>query len=118
MILNYYFSASGSFYEQLYEEELIDDSFDYSTNVEESFSFSIIGSNTENPEQFVKRVKELLLSTNSDTVSEEMFEIMKKKRIGQILRAMNSLEFVVNQYVHYHFVDVDFVQIRSKERRI
>ena len=113
MILDYYFSASGSFYEQLYEEELIDDSFDYSTNVEESFSFSIISSNTENPEQFVKRVKELLLSTNSDTISEEMFEIMKKKRIGQILRAMNSLEFVANQYVHYHFVDVDFFQITT-----
>lgn len=111
MILDYYFSTSGSFYEQLYEEELIDDSFDYSTNVEESFSFSLISSNTMNPNQFAKRVKELLLSTKSDTISDEKFQILKKKRVGQILRAMNSLEFVANQYIHYHFVDVDFFQV-------
>src|SRR5690625_3280431 len=113
MILDYYFSPSGTFYEQLYKEELIDDSFDYSTNVEESFSFSMISSNTSEPEQFIKRVNDLLLSTKSDTISEEMFEIMKKKRIGQILRAMNSLEYVANQYVHYHFVDVDFFQMTN-----
>src|SRR5690625_1808081 len=111
MLLDNYFSASGSFYEQLYEEELIDDSFDYSTNVEASFSFSLISSNTSHPDQFAKRVKELLLSTKSDSISDEKFQILKKKRIGQILRAMNSLEFVANQYIHYHFVNVDFFRL-------
>lgn len=34
LLLDYLFSASGQFYEELYSEGLIDDSFEYSTNVE------------------------------------------------------------------------------------
>lgn len=108
MLLDYFFSPSGTFYEQLYEENLIDDSFEYSTTVEETFSFSLISSNTEHPNEFANRVKHLLLSTNGLTISEEEFSIMKKKRIGQLLRSMNSLEFIANQYINYYFSENDF----------
>ena len=33
---------------------------------------------------------------------------MRKKIIGQLLRGMNSLEYVTNQYVHYHSLNIDF----------
>ena len=65
MLLDYFFSSSGPFYEELYEANLIDDSFEYSTTVEKDFSFSLISSNTEKPEAFANRVKQLLLSTNN-----------------------------------------------------
>jgi len=113
MLLDYYFSPSGKFYEKLYDEELIDDSFEYSTTVEESFAFSLISSNTSEPDQFIKRVKQLLLQTNDEKISQEDFDIMKKKQIGAILRSMNSLEFIANQYIHYHFLNIDFFEVNS-----
>ena len=110
MLLDYFFSESGSFYETLYEEELIDDTFTFSTTVESSFSFSLISSNTNKPEQFTERVKELLLSTKDMTISEKQFELMKKKRIGQTLRSMNSLDYIAISYVQYHYEDIDLFE--------
>src|SRR5690625_2790558 len=113
MLLDYFISQSGAFYEELYKEQLIDDSFEYNTTVEEDFSFSLISSNTEKPDALADRVKQLLRTTNELTISEETFEIMKRKRIGQLLRGMNSLEFIANQYVNYHFVGINFFELNS-----
>lgn len=38
---------------------------------------------------------------------------MKKKYIGQLLRVMNSLEFIANQYIYYHFMELDFFTINE-----
>ena len=113
MLLDYFFSPSGQFYEQLYAEGLIDDSFEYSTNVEKSFSFSLISSNTMKPEQLKERFFEQLLSINTESLNEKELDIMKKKYIGQLLRAMNSLEFIANQYIYYHFVELDFFELNA-----
>lgn len=111
MILSYYFSKGGSFYQTLYNENLIDQSFYYETNLDRSFGYSIIGGNTEKPDQFASRVKELLLSTKQDSISNEDVERMKKKKIGQILRSMNSLEAIANRAIHYHTFEADFFEL-------
>lgn len=113
MLIDYFFSPSGPFFEKLYEAHLIDDSFEYSTTVEEDFSFSLISSSTEKPEDFANQVKEMLLSTNDLRLDEKMLSVMKKKRIGQLLRSMNSLESIANQYVNYYFSGIDFFHLTS-----
>lgn len=111
MFLDYFFSTGGPFYQTLYEENLIDDSFEFSTSLEETFGYSIISSNSPDPTAFSQRVKELLLSTNKVTFTNEQFATVKKKKIGQLLRAMNSLEFIANQYTHYDVLGFDFFQL-------
>lgn len=111
MLLDYFFSTSGDFYEQLYEEGLIDDSFSFGTSVEQNFGFSLLSSNTTDPEKLTQRLKELLLSTQQHTVTEADFDVMKKLRIGRLLRAMNSLEYIANKYIQYDFVGIDLFTI-------
>lgn len=111
MVLDLYFSKGGEFYQTLYNEKLIDASFYFETNLERNFGYSFIGSNTDQPDKFSGKVKELLLSTNKATLSPEEFDRMKKKKIGQLLRAMNSLEFAANKYVHYHSLNIDFFEV-------
>lgn len=113
MLLDYLFDNGGPFYEELYEAGLIDDSFSFSTTVEEAFSFSLLSGNTNEPEKFAKELKALLLRTNSLKLDEETFLRMKKKQIGQQLRAMNSLEYIANQFVHYYFIGLDFFDVIS-----
>lgn len=113
ILLDYFFSPSGQFYEQLYEAGLIDDSFEYSTNVEKGFSFSLISSNTTAPLQLKERLFEQLLSISNVSITEPELAIMKKKYIGQLLRSMNSLEFIANQYIYYHFMGLDFFDLNS-----
>lgn len=111
MVLEYYFGASGEFYKELYDTGLIDRTYFIETTVEADHGFSIIGSNTEDPEAFADKVKELLLSTNHLEISEESFARMKKKRIGQLLRAMNSLEYIASEFVRYERLGLDFFEL-------
>ncbi|WP_085992358.1 EF-P 5-aminopentanol modification-associated protein YfmH [Oceanobacillus senegalensis] len=111
MLMDFYFSKGGSFYQELYQDKLIDSSFYFETTLDKNFGYSFIGSNTENPEKFAEKVKSLLLSTKDQTLSEEDFERMKKKKIGRLLRSMNSLEFMANKYIHYHTSDIDLFDI-------
>lgn len=114
MVLDYYFTKGGPFYEELYEENLIDDSFYYNSTLEKNFGYSMIGGNTHYPEEFAEKVKELLLTTADQKFTDEQADMMKKKRVGLLLRRMNSLEFIANQYIDYHLLDIDFFTIIKK----
>lgn len=111
MILEHFFGASGPFYKALYDEGLIDRSFSLQTVVEDNHGYTLLGGNTDDPEAFEKRIKELLLSTADVELTAETFKRMKKKRIGQLLRAMNSLEYIASEYVHYYTSDIDFFEM-------
>lgn len=108
MILDHLFSKSGAYYKELYEKELIDDSFDYSTTVETLFNFTLISSDTEDPERLENELKEMLEKTKSLTIDEATFSIMKKRKMGEYLRSLNSLERIANEYLHYHFAEIDY----------
>src|SRR5699024_10649197 len=111
MILTYYFSKGGPFYHILYDENLIDDSFYFETTLDKNFGYSMIGSNTNHPDRLGEKVKQLLLSTQTASISQEDVERMKKKKIGQLLREMNSLEVIANQSIHYHTFGIDFFEL-------
>ncbi|WP_163971282.1 EF-P 5-aminopentanol modification-associated protein YfmH [Oceanobacillus halotolerans] len=111
MVLDFYFAKGGPFYQELYEDKLIDDSFSFETNLEKNFGYSLISSNTAQPNVFASKVKSLLLSTNEQTFTEEEVNRMKNKQIGHLLRAMNSLEFIANKYIHYSTLDIDLFDI-------
>ncbi|WP_010649212.1 EF-P 5-aminopentanol modification-associated protein YfmH [Oceanobacillus massiliensis] len=111
MMLSHFFSTGGSFYQQLYKTNLIDDSFYFESNLERNFGYSMVGSNTADPDKFAGKVKALLLSTNQMQLTDEEFGRMKKKKIGQLLRAMNSLEFIANKYVSYHTAGINLFEV-------
>lgn len=111
MIVEHYFSKGGAFYQALYAEQLIDASFEFSTSLEANFGYTLIGGNTNQPDELAKKVKKLLLSTQTASLTEEEFATMKKKEIGEVLRSMNSLEYIANQYTHYHSFGIDFFTI-------
>ncbi|MFC2950052.1 EF-P 5-aminopentanol modification-associated protein YfmH [Virgibacillus sediminis] len=118
MLLDHYFSTSGDFYHELYEENLIDNSFHFETTLDRNFGYTLIGSNTEDPQRFADKMKELLLSTNQAALDAEEFDRMKKKKIGQLLRAMNSLEFIASKFTHYHMLDIDLFDVIPAIQRL
>ncbi|MFD2925587.1 EF-P 5-aminopentanol modification-associated protein YfmH [Halobacillus naozhouensis] len=111
MILDYYFSKSGEFYEQLYKEDLIDSSFQYETELDRQFGFTILGGDSRKPDELAARVKEMLHQLKDNHISEEDFKRMKRKKIGQFMRALNSMEFIANQFTHYHMLGVDLFDV-------
>jgi len=111
MVLDHFFSKSGEFYESLYNEDLIDDSFHFETHLDKSFGFTIIGGNTRDPEKLSERVKEKLHELKGRNLTDEEFNRMKKKKIGQFMRSMNSLEFIATTFVQYRHLGIDLFQV-------
>jgi len=111
MLLEYFFSSSGEFYEELYDSGLIDNSFSLQKSVEKDHGYSIIGGNTNEPEKFAHQVIELLKTTKNYQLTDEAFERMKRKSIGQVLHSMNSLEYITQEYIHYDRLGFDFFEL-------
>ncbi|MFG6148850.1 EF-P 5-aminopentanol modification-associated protein YfmH [Halobacillus sp. B23F22_1] len=111
MILDFYFSRSGEFYEELYKDDLIDDSFQFETELDRQFGFTILGGDTRKPDELAERVKKMLHRLREKRISDEDFTRMKRKKIGQFMRALNSLEFIANQFTHYHTLGVDLFNV-------
>lgn len=103
LLLDCLFGKSSSNYEQLYHDELIDDTFSYDYTEETSFGFAMIGGDTKEPDELAKRITTILLQTNDSTLSEEVVARAKKKKIGGFLRSLNSPEYIANQFTRYSF---------------
>lgn len=114
MVLDYFYAKGGKYHQELYDAALIDSSFFYETSLDRNFGYSMIGGNTKEPAAFAEKVKAQLLATNHLELTEAAFDLMKKKQIGQLLRAMNSLEYTASQYIHYKTFNIDFFQLIPK----
>ncbi len=110
IVLDHLFSKSGVAYERLYEAGIIDQSFSCESHLERNFGFSVIGGNTKEPEKLAQMIKQELLNLQTSPMDQQNFERIKRKKIGQLLRAMNSLEFIANQFTHYQLLGIDFFE--------
>ncbi|WP_163536852.1 pitrilysin family protein [Gracilibacillus sp. YIM 98692] len=108
--LDYLFSKSGVGYERLYREGLIDQSFGYEAHLERNFGFTIIGGNSQEPEKLAEVLKDELMNLKQHQFDQDTFERIKRKKLGQTIRSLNSLEFIASQYSHYQLLGIDFFE--------
>lgn len=111
MLLDYFYSRSGTYYQELYDLDLIDGGLGFETERQKEFCYSIIGGNTQYPDQLAEKVKEQLATFKDYQIAEEDFERMKRKSIGQIVRSMNRVSDIANQVTHYQMLDFDFFKL-------
>jgi len=105
------FGTGSELYQQLHDENLIDDGFGYQTVEETAYAMSMVGGETPDPDRLLTIVREHLERKVQDGVSEAEFERIRRKKIGQWLRSFNSLEFVANQYTTYRFNGTDLFAV-------
>ncbi|KXH80043.1 pitrilysin family protein [Sporosarcina sp. HYO08] len=104
LVLDVLFGRSSTFYTEAYDEGLIDESFSYDFTMEKGFGFAMVASDTDQPE----KLKEKILQTMKDMrtkgqISDEELDRLRKKKIGQFVRSLNSPEFIANQFTRYTF---------------
>lgn len=100
------FGEETDFYQNLLNKDLIDETFGYQFVLEPSYSFSIITSATQQPDE----LKELLLNElkkyRGQLVDQEAFDLLKKQFIGEFISSLNSPEYIANQYAKLYFEGV------------
>ncbi|MEK4385193.1 pitrilysin family protein [Solibacillus sp. FSL W7-1464] len=106
------FGRASSFYTDVYENGLIDESYGYDFSLEYGYGFGLIGSDSEQPEQLAKLIKEKMAQSEREKLfTTEDVERIKRKKIGFFLRALNSIEFIANQFTRYKFNDMNLFDV-------
>lgn len=102
------FGRTSDFYTRVYESGLVDESYDFDFTLEKGFGFTLVGSDTSEPEKLVLLIKqELEKAEVAHPFTDAAVERVKRKKIGFYLRALNSLEFIANQFTRYAFNDMN-----------
>jgi predicted Zn-dependent peptidase len=112
VLLDLLFGKSSENYNQLYNEGLIDETFSFDYTQEQGFGFAMIGGDTGEPDKLAEALQKILLKAKSQTIySEEQLDRAKRKKIGAFLRAVNSPEYIANQFTRYAFNDMNLFDV-------
>lgn len=111
LLLDVMFGQSSANYETLYNEGFIDDTFSFDYSGEYGFGFSILGSDTKKPDQFVAKIKEMIADFVAKPLPIEEVEMIRRKKIGAFLRSLNSPEFIANQFTRYQFNEMSLFDV-------
>jgi len=112
IMLDILFGKSSVGYTDLYNEGLIDDSFSYDFSQEQGFGFAMAGGDTNDPEKLESRITSILMDAKTGSIfNEENLVRARKKKIGAFLRAINSPEYIANQFTRYAFNDMDLFEV-------
>jgi predicted Zn-dependent peptidase len=112
VLLDLLFGKSSENYNLLYNEGLIDETFSYDYTQEQGFGFAMVGGDTGDADKLAEKLERMLLEAKKGSgFTEEQLERAKKKKIGSFLRAVNSPEYIANQFTRYAFNDMNLFDV-------
>ncbi|MCM3141387.1 pitrilysin family protein [Brevibacillus sp. MER 51] len=111
LVLDIAFGTSSAVYERLYDSELITESFDFDYSSEQDYAYTIIGGDTPDPERLVETIKAEIEQLKQAGIAQDDFERAKRKKIGNFLRSLNSVEFIANQFTSFKFNGNDLFSV-------
>jgi predicted Zn-dependent peptidase len=106
------FGRTSDFYHHAYESNLIDESYSFDYSLENGFGYALIGSDTNEPEKLVKEINHALdQAMEKWPFGQADLDRIRRKKIGFFLRALNSPEFIANQFTRYAFNDMNLFDV-------
>ncbi|MBW7473233.1 insulinase family protein [Paenibacillus oenotherae] len=111
LMLDSLLGSSSPIYHELYDDNLISDSFGHEFNSSEDYAFSVIGGETRDPDLLAARLREAIDKACASGLNAQSFERTKKKKIGGYLRMLNSPEAIAGEYTRYRFRGADLFKL-------
>lgn len=99
LLLSVLLGENSKYYLDLYNQNVVDDSFGFDFQLERGFNFALLSTNTSKVEDFISSIQKILKnSPRILTESKEEFELEKREFLGSIIKSMDSLESIANRY--------------------
>ncbi len=110
IILEMLLGTSSDFFQNLYDEGLINKNFGarYVGNL--SYGHSILGGESDDPKKVIKKVMDRLEFHRNNGFDKKTFIRIKKKFLGYYLMDFNSLEYISNNFISYYFKDSSLIR--------
>ncbi|GKW44848.1 EF-P 5-aminopentanol modification-associated protein YfmH [Planococcus sp. NCCP-2050] len=106
------FGRTSDFYHHAYESNLIDESYSFDYSLENGFGYALIGSDTNEPEKLIREINHTLdQAMEKWPFGQADLDRIRRKKIGFFLRALNSPEFIANQFTRYAFNDMNLFDV-------
>lgn len=87
-----YFSKISKLYKELYENKLIFDELSFDYEGSKTFSHVVISGESLRPEELAKRIEEEVECIKNGEIDKNMFEIIKRKKIGNGILKSDNLQ--------------------------
>ncbi len=102
------FGRTSDFYHHAYENGWIDESYAFDYSLENGFGYALIGSDTAAPEKLIHEIQATLdRAIEKWPFGQADLDRVRRKKIGFFLRALNSPEYIANQFTRYAFNDMN-----------
>ncbi|MDK2798863.1 MAG: hypothetical protein PWP27_575 [Clostridiales bacterium] len=107
IILEMIIGKSTSLYQSLYEQGLINDTFQTDFNAEINYGFTIFGGESIHPEKVQQEIMHEINRLQRDGLDKAVFDRIKKVIIGRFLRQFNNIDRLANNFVANLFKDIN-----------
>ena len=106
------FGRTSDFYHNAYENGWIDESYSFDYSLENGFGYALIGSDTAVPEKLTQEINDTLdRAIEKWPFGQADLDRVRRKKIGFFLRALNSPEYIANQFTRYAFNNMNLFDV-------
>ena len=109
ILLDMMFSKSAPFYTRLMDEKLIDSGFSFSYEAHETFGYSELSGNSNEPRRVFEEIKKEIEFYKQNGLDREAFERIKRANFAHLLRMFNSTDDIANEMVSAVFDGLDIL---------
>ena len=103
------FSQSSSFYNELYEENLIAQDLSSGCEITKHFSFNVISSESKDPEAVYSRFVNYVEGVKKSGIDKEVFELSKRTVYASNIKSFDSTEDIANNFIFNYFDGADLL---------
>ena len=107
------FGKSSDFYEELYNEGLINDGFYNTYELERGYALSILGGESKEPQAVLERIAKRVEQVEQGLILQKDFQRIKNSRYGSFVKQFNSIEGICRLYTTLGLMDVRVIDYFS-----
>lgn len=111
IILSCLFKKGSDLNEYLYDNQLIFEPLSCEYNAHNDYGYTIISGESRNIEKVREKIGECIQENLQNGIDEEVFERIKKAKLGSFVRTFDSIENIANTFLNYYFEDINYFDV-------
>lgn len=117
LLLDMLIGRSSGLYEQLYDEGLLNSSFETDFTIEPGYAFSVLSGESKDPVMVRDRLCRVVDEAKRNGLDREAYERLLKSMLGRYMRQFNSVERISHTFISVYFKGVnmfDYLEVYDK----
>lgn len=117
LLLNMLMGKSSGLYEQLYDEGLLNSTFETDFTIEDSYAFSALGGESKDPLKVRDRLRRTVDEAKKNGLDREAYDRLIRSMLGRYMRQFNSVERISHTFISVYFKGVnmfDYLEVYDK----